>query len=141
MKTKDIAHAIHISQKTVKRRIDIMLFNRVIDFTIFVNPMEVKGYINVGVFIEIGKEGREKAIGEIYEEIKNLLVLESPYQGLNTIGLNLYVENMWEIERVQNKAESMKAVRNVSIVLPLRRRYSHEQLQKEIDKRITKALS
>ena len=58
MKTKDIAHAIHVSQKTVKRRIDIMLFNRVIDFTIFVNPMEVKGYINVGVFIEIGKEVR-----------------------------------------------------------------------------------
>jgi hypothetical protein len=54
------------------------------------------------------------------------------------MGLNLYVENMWEIERIQNKAESMKGVKNVSIVLPLRRRYSHELLLKEIDRRIAK---
>jgi hypothetical protein len=54
------------------------------------------------------------------------------------MGLNLYVENMWEIESIQNKAESMKGVKNVSIILSLRRRYSHELLLKEIDRRIAK---
>jgi DNA-binding Lrp family transcriptional regulator len=138
MKVKDIAQAIHVSQKTVKRRIDAMLYNRVIDFTIFVNPREMKGYVNVGIFIHVERKYREEVTKEIYKEIKDLLVFGSPYENLDTMGLNLYVENMWEIERIQTKAESMKGVKNVSIVLPLRRRYSHELLLKEIDRRIAK---
>jgi DNA-binding Lrp family transcriptional regulator len=138
MKVKDIAQAIHVSQKTVKRRIDAMLYNRVIDFTIIVNPREMKGYINVGIFIHVEKKYHEEVTKEIYKEIKDLLVFGSPYENIDTMGLNLYVENMWEIERIQTKAESMKGVKNVSTVLPLRRRYSHELLLKEIDRRIAK---
>jgi Lrp/AsnC family leucine-responsive transcriptional regulator len=138
MKVKDIAQAIHVSQKTVKRRLDAMLYNRVIDFTIFVNPREMKGYVNVGIFIHVEKKYYEEVTKEIYKEIKDLLVFGSPYENLDTMGLNLYVENMWEIERIQTKAESMKGVKNMSIVLPLRRRYSHELLLKEIDRRIAK---
>ena len=139
MKVKDIAQAIHVSQKTVKRRIDAMLFNRVVDFTIFVNPREMRGYVNVGIFIHVEKKYSEEVTKEIYKQIKDLLVFGSPYESLDTMGLNLYVENMWEIESIQNKAESMKGVKNVSIILPLRRRYSHELLLKEIDRRITKS--
>lgn len=138
MKVKDIAQSIHVSQKTVKRRIDAMLFNRVVDFTIFVNPREMKGYVNVGIFIHVEKKYREEVTEEIYKEIKDLLVFGSPYENIDTMGLNLYVENMWQIEKVQKKAESMKGVKNVSIILPLRRRYSHELLLKEIDRRIEK---
>ena len=141
MKIKDIAQAIHVSQKTVKRRIDSMLFNRIIDFTILVNPRQMKGYINVGIFIHIEKKYREEVIKEIYEEIKNLLVFESPYENIDTMGFNLYVENMWEIESIQNRAESMKGVKNMSTILPLRRRYSNELLLEEIDERITKPLT
>ena len=139
MKVKDIAQAIHVSQKTVKRRIDAMLFNRVVDFTIFVNPREMRGYVNVGIFIHVEKKYSEEVTKEIYKQIKDLLVCGSPYESLDTMGLNLYVENMWEIESIQNEAESMKGVKNVSIILPLRRRYSHELLLKEIDRRITKS--
>lgn len=139
MKVKDIAQAIHVSQKTVKRRIDAMLFNRVVDFTIFVNPREMRGYVNVGIFIHVEKKYSEEVTKEIYKQIKDLLVFGSPYESLDTMGLNLYVENMWEIESIQNEAESMKGVKNVSIILPLRRRYSHELLLKEIDRRITKS--
>lgn len=138
MKVKDIAQSIHVSQKTVKRRIDAMLFNRVVDFTIFVNPREMKGYVNVGIFIHVEKKYREEVTEEIYKEIKDLLVFGSPYENIDTMGLNLYVENMWQIEKAQKKAESMKGVKNVSIILPLRRRYSHELLLKEIDRRIEK---
>jgi DNA-binding Lrp family transcriptional regulator len=141
MKIKDIAQAIHVSQKTVKRRIDSMLFNRIIDFTILVNPRQMKGYINVGIFIHIEKKYREEVIKEIYQEIKNLLVFESPYENIDTMGFNLYVENMWEIESIQNRAESMKGVKNMSTILPLRRRYSNELLLEEIDERITKPLT
>ena len=138
MKVKDIAQAIHVSQKTVKRRIDAMILNRVVDFTIFVNPREMKGYVNVGIFIHVEKKYREEVTEQIYKEIKDLLVFGSPYENLDTMGLNLYVENMWEIERIQNSAESMKGVKNMSTILPLRRRYSNELLLEEIDRRITK---
>jgi DNA-binding Lrp family transcriptional regulator len=140
MKVKDIAQETYVSQKTVKRRIDTMLFSRVIDFTILVNPRQMKGYINVGIFIHIEEKYRKEVTREIYEEIKNLLVFESPYDNIDTMGFNLYVENMWEIESIQNRAESMKGVKNMSIILPLRRRYSHELLLEEINGRIAKPL-
>jgi DNA-binding Lrp family transcriptional regulator len=141
MKVKEIAQAIYVSQKTVKRRMDAMRYNRVIDFTIIVNPREMKGYVNVGIFIHVEKKYREEVTKEIYDEIKDLLVFGSPYENIDTMGLNLYVDNMWEIERIQNKAESMKGVKKVSIILPLRRRYSHELVLKEINKRIAKPLT
>jgi hypothetical protein len=98
----------------------------------------MKGYINVGIFIHVEKKYHEEVTKGIYKEIKDLLVFGSPYENIDTMGLNLYVENMWEIERIQTKAESMNGVKNVSIVLPLRRRYSHELLLKEIDRNISK---
>lgn len=138
IKIKDVVQTIPVSQKTVKRRIDIMLSRHVIDFSIIVNPREMKGYINVGIFILVERIHRKEVIEQVYKEIKHLLVLEPPYENADTIGINLYVENMWEVERIQNKAESMKGVKNFSIILPLRRRYFHELLLKEIDKRIAR---
>ena len=75
-----------------------MVYNRVINFTITVNPREMKGYINVGIFIHVERKSRAGVIEQIYEEIKDLLVLGTPYEDVDMIGLNLYVENMWEIE-------------------------------------------
>jgi hypothetical protein len=54
-KVKEIAKVIHVSQKTVSRRIDAMISNHVIDFTIIVNP-EMKTYVNVGIFIHDEKQ-------------------------------------------------------------------------------------
>ena len=136
VKIKDIAEAIHVSQKTVKKRTDAMVSNRILGFSIIVNPTEMIGYINVGIFIHVERKYRKAVIEQIYDEIKDLLVLGPPHEDVDMIGLNLYVENMWKIERIQNRAESMKGVKNLSIILPLRRRYSHELLLKEIDKRI-----
>lgn len=104
MKVKEIARAIHVSQKTISRRIDAMLSNHVIDFTIIVNPREMKGYVNAGIFIHVDKQYRNEVTKKIYEEIKNLLVLGPPYEDMNTIGLNVYVQNMWEIEKIQRKS-------------------------------------
>lgn len=53
MKIKDILQTIHVSQKKVKRRTDAIAFNRVIDFNTIVNPREMKGFINVGIFIHV----------------------------------------------------------------------------------------
>ena len=61
---------------------------------------------------------------KIYAEIKNLLVLGPPYEDIDTIGLNLYVQNMWEIEKIQRKTESLSVFKNVSTILPLRRKTS-----------------
>lgn len=136
MKVKEIARAIHVSQKTISRRIDAMLLNHVIDFTIIVNPREMKGYVNAGIFIHVEKQHRKEVTKKIYEEIKNLLVLGPPYEDIDTIGLNLYVQNMWEIEKIQRKAESLSGFKNVSTILPLHRQYSHDVLLQEIDRRI-----
>lgn len=136
-KVKEIANAIHVSQKTVSRRIEIMILNRVIDFTIIVNPREMKGYVNVGIFIHVEKEHRNEVTKKIYEEIKNLLVLGPPYENIDTIGLNLYVLNMWEIEKIQRKVESLSGFKNMSTILPLRRQYFHDLLLEEIDRRIS----
>ncbi len=59
MKIKDIVQTIHVSQRTVKRRTDVMVSNRVIDFSIIVNPKEMRGYINVGIFIHVERKYRK----------------------------------------------------------------------------------
>jgi DNA-binding Lrp family transcriptional regulator len=136
-KVKEIARAIHVSQKTVSRRVDTMISNHVIDFTIIVNPREMKGYVNVGIFIHVEKQRRNEVTKKIYEEIKNLLVLGPPYEDIDTIGFNLYVQNMWEIENIQRKAESLTGVKNLSTILPLRRQYFHDSILEELDRRIS----
>jgi DNA-binding Lrp family transcriptional regulator len=136
-KVKEIAKAIHVSQKTVSRRIDAMVSNHVLDFTIIVNPREMKGYVNVGIFIHVEKQRRNEVTKKIYEEIKNLLALGPPYEDIDTIGFNLYVQNMWEIENIQRKVESFSGFKNVSTILPLRRQYYHNLLLEEIDRRIS----
>jgi DNA-binding Lrp family transcriptional regulator len=136
-KVKEIAKTIHVSQKTVSRRIDAMISNHVIDFTIIVNPREMKGYVNVGIFIHVEKQHRNEVTKIINEEIKNLLVLGPPYEDIDTIGFNLYVQNMWEIDSIQRKAESLSGVKNLSTILPLRRQYFHDLILEEIDRRIS----
>jgi len=136
-KVKEIAKAIHVSQKTVSRRIEAMISNHVIDFTIIVNPREMKGYVNVGIFIHVEKQHRNDVTKKIYEEIKNLLALGPPYEDIDTIGFNLYVQNMWEIENIQRKAESLTGVKNLSTILPLRRQYFHHLILEELDRRIS----
>jgi DNA-binding Lrp family transcriptional regulator len=136
-KVKEIAKTIHVSQKTVSRRIDAMISNHVIDFTIIVNPREMKGYVNVGIFIHVEKQHRNEVTKIINEEIKNLLVLGPPYEDIDTIGFNLYVQNMWEIDNIQRKAESLSGVKNLSTILPLRRQYFHDLILEEIDRRIS----
>lgn len=136
MKVKEIARAIHVSQKTISRRIDAMLSNHIIDFTIIVNPREMKGYVNAGIFIHVDKQYRNEVTKKIYQEIKNLLVLGPPYEDINTIGLNLYVQNMWEVEKIQRKAESLTGFKNVSTILPLHRQYFHDLLLEEVERRI-----
>lgn len=136
MKVKEIARAIHVSQKTISRRIDAMLSNHIIDFTIIVNPREMKGYVNAGIFIHVEKQYRNEVTKKMYQEIKNLLVLGPPYEDINTIGLNLYVQNMWEVEKIQRKAESLTGFKNVSTILPLHRQYFHDLLLEEVERRI-----
>lgn len=136
-KVKEIAKTIHVSQKTVSRRIDAMILNHVIDFTIIVSPREMKGYVNVGIFIHVEKQHRNEVTKKINEEIKNLLVLGPPYEDIDTIGFNLYVQNMWEIDNIQRKAESLSGFKNLSTILPLRRQYFHDLILEEIDRRIS----
>ena len=44
MKNEDIAKFMSISQKTVKRRLEIMIRNHVLHFGIVYNPSAMKGY-------------------------------------------------------------------------------------------------
>jgi len=136
-KVKEIAKIIHVSQKTASRRIDAMILNHIIDFTIIVNPMEMKGYVNVGIFIHVEKQHRKEVTKEIKEELKNLLVLGPPYEDIDTIAFNLYVQNMWEVDNIQRKAESLTGVKNLSTILPLRREYFHNLLLEDIERRIS----
>jgi hypothetical protein len=87
--------------------------------------------------VHCSSQPRKEVSKIINEEIKNLLVLGPPYEDIDTIGFNLYVQNMWEIDKIQRKAESLIGVKNLSTILPLRRRYLHDLILEEIDKRIS----
>jgi hypothetical protein len=54
-----------------------------------------------------------------YKERNFELVRKSPAGLTVLVVLNVYVQNMWEIEKIQRKAESLTGFKNVSTILPL----------------------
>jgi hypothetical protein len=80
-----------------------MLSNHVIDFSIIVNPREMKGYVNAGIFIHVDKQYRNEVTKKIYEEIKNLLVLGPPYEDMNTRVLTYMCRICGKLKRSKEK--------------------------------------
>ena len=139
MEIGNIAAATAISPKTVRRRIDKMITNHVLEFSIQPNPDAMKGYIVFFLDVKI-KDGshHQKVTQRIYEELhEHFMLLSSDMSNQeDSIGLLLGSEDAMGIESIRSRIESFDAVEQANAFLPIKLACPQEWILKAIDKKL-----
>jgi DNA-binding Lrp family transcriptional regulator len=78
LEISDIAEKISMSSKTVTRRLEKMIENHVLDFTIQINFTAIGGYIVSVVSANIEKGSHTKALERSYVDFKDSFFVYSP---------------------------------------------------------------
>jgi DNA-binding Lrp family transcriptional regulator len=141
MEIGDIAAATTISPKTVRRRLDKMIRNHVLEFSIQPNPDAMKGYIVF--FLDVKVKNRidhQKVLQKIYEELHEHFMLSSDMSNQeDSIGLLLGSEDAIGIEYIRSRIESFDAVEQANAFLPTKLACPQEWILKAIDKKLAES--
>jgi DNA-binding Lrp family transcriptional regulator len=143
MEIRDIATATSISPKTVHRRLDKMIRNRVLEFSIQPNPDAMKGYIVFFLDVKVKDSGHhQKVLQKIYEELDDhFMILSSNMSNQEgSIGLLLGSEDTIGIESIRSRIESFDEVQQANAFLPIKLACPQEWIVKAIDRRISKSV-
>jgi DNA-binding Lrp family transcriptional regulator len=136
MKISDIARKISMSSKTVARRLDKMIENRILEFSTEVNPVAMRGYIVSVVSADI-----EKAPYVAIPEsgfVKDAFFLYSPWHSQNMIYWLCCTKDVFVLDSVVKAMESYLGVRKVDISFPIHKEYYEEVVTKNIQRRLQK---
>ncbi len=141
MEIGDIASATTISPKTVRRRLDKMVRNRVLEFSIQPNPDAMKGYIVF--FLDVKVKDRihhQKVLQKIYEELDDhFMILSSDMSNQeDSIGLLLGSEDAIGIESIRSRIKSFEGVERANTFLPIKIACPQEWILEAIDKKLAK---
>jgi len=138
MKIMDIAKTISSSQRTVIRRIGAMTENRLLNFGLVYNPSAMKGYNYFTILAQVDNVLFQEVIKKIYSDLSRYLLRHPALIHKDVIILNLYSENVFDIEIIFRKVESFRGVKNAEVVQPLDIRWPQDWLIKEIDQLLMK---
>jgi DNA-binding Lrp family transcriptional regulator len=139
MEIGDIGAATSISPKTVRRRLDKMIRNHVIEFSIQPNPDAMKGYIVFFLDVKVrNRSQHQKILQRIYEELHDhFMLLSSDISNQEeTIGLLLGSEDAIGIESIRSKIESLDEVEQANAFLPIRLASPQEWVLRAIDRKL-----
>jgi DNA-binding Lrp family transcriptional regulator len=142
MEIRDIAAATSLSPKTVHRRLDKMIRNRVVEFSIQPNPDAMKGYIVFFLDVKVKDSGHhQKVLQKIYEDLDDhFMILSSDISNQeDSIGLLLGSEDTIGIESIRSRIESFEEVQQANAFLPIKLACPQEWIVKAIDGRISKS--
>lgn len=115
MEISIISAATSISSKTVRRRLDKMIRNHVLEFSIQPNPDAMKGYLVFFLDVKLKNRRshyRQKVLQRIYEELhERFMLLSSDISNQeDSIGLLLGSEDTIGIESIRSRIESFDEV-------------------------------
>jgi DNA-binding Lrp family transcriptional regulator len=135
----DIAKATSSSPKTVQRRMEKMTKNRVLEFSINVNPASMKGQIVFFLSVTAGKQFYAALLERIYAELhENIISSSNLSNQVDAIGLNLVSEDVFKIERIRSRIESFDDVQQANIFIPIKLEYPQEWIINAIDRKLQK---
>jgi DNA-binding Lrp family transcriptional regulator len=138
----DIAAATAISPKTVRRRLDKMIRNHVLEFSVLPNPDAMKGYVIFFLDVKIKNRGNHQLVLQrIYEELhEHFMPLSSDMSNQeDSIGLLLGSEDAIGIESIRSKIECLDGVEQANAFLPIKLDCPQEWILKAIDKKIAES--
>ena len=130
----DIARAIKVSTRTVKRRFDLLTKNEVMHFMILFNPAAMKGYIHFSMLLDVDAKKYRDVVRYIYKELSDNFLLPPPpiYQD-STIAVLLYSDNVYSMDEMFKKVKSLDGVQNVELFMPSKLEFKQDWFVKVID--------
>lgn len=100
IKSEDLAKSISVSTRTIKRRLEILRKNHVVDFGIVYNPSAMKGYIYFGLIIQTEQQQNQNVLKMVYQNFERYL-LRHPYTiHKDVIILNLFSQNIYDMHSI-----------------------------------------
>ena len=138
MLVEDIAKEASLSLKTVARRLEKMRENHILEFSILTNlsSMQVVGYIEFAVVINIEISCHQNIIERIYNEMQEyLLIIPDSYEK-EVIFAVFFCANIPTVNLILRRLESYDGVNKVEVFITTSLVYYQEWLKREIDKRI-----
>jgi DNA-binding Lrp family transcriptional regulator len=138
MSVEDIAKEASLSAKTVARRLEKMRENHILEFSILTNlsSMQLIGYIEFAVVIDIEISCHQSIIERIYHEMQEyLLIVPNSYQK-EVIFAVFFGANIPTVNLILRTLESYDGVNKVEVFLTTSLVYYQEWLKRAIDKRI-----
>jgi DNA-binding Lrp family transcriptional regulator len=143
MEIGDIAAATEISPKTVRRRLDKMIRNHVLEFSIQPNPDAMKGYIVFYLDVKLRNRSHhhQNVLQRIYEELNDhFMILSSDISNQeDSIGLLLGSEDAIGIESIRSRIESFDVVKQANAFLPIKLACPQEWIIKAIDRKLSES--
>ena len=142
MEVLDIAKATSISPKTIRKRMERMTRNRVLEFSIHVDPSAMKGQIVFFLSVIADKEFYPRLLERILGELHNNIILSFNLANqVNAIGLNLAVDDVFKIEGIRARIESFTGVQEANVFFPIKLECPQEWVIKMIDHKLRKDLA
>jgi DNA-binding Lrp family transcriptional regulator len=137
MEISDIAEKISISSKTVARRLEKMIENHVLDFTIHCNPKAIWGYIVSVVSANTEKGSYRKVLEKSYVDLKDSFFLYSPALTQQDVIYWVFCsKDVFVLDSIMRRIESYPGVRKVDVFTPTRMEYHQEVIIKEIGRKL-----
>jgi DNA-binding Lrp family transcriptional regulator len=128
-----IASDLAVSQKTVIRRLESMRRNKVLEFGIVYNPEAMKGFIYFGMLIQVDHLHHKGIVQQLYTDLEDHFLRHAQLIHGDMIVLNLFAENIFQIEEMLQQVESYKGVIKAEIFLSLRIQWNHEWIAGKIN--------
>lgn len=115
----DIAKALKISTRTVKRRIDYLTKMEIIDFSVLYNPAAMRGFIQFSLLLDIDEKKYKEVVSRIYRELGDHFLLPPPplYQKSMIVAI-LYCDNVFAMDEMFKAVRKMEGVKNVELSIP-----------------------
>jgi len=138
MEISDISKKISVSSKTVARRLDKMIENHVLDFTLQFNFTAIRGYIVSVVSTNIEKGSYTKVLERSYEDFKDSFCIYSPMLSQQDVVYWLYFsKDVFALDSNVKRIESYPGVRKIDVFIPISIEYHKEVIIKEIERKLS----
>ncbi|MCS6767936.1 MAG: AsnC family transcriptional regulator [Candidatus Nitrosocaldus sp.] len=131
---KSIASRLNISARTVKRRLEYMVDSQLLHFTVLINPLAMKDFINFSMIITLDDEHSDHGIIERISRAldSNLLMPFIPVSQNRLVGV-LYSESVEGMNELIRRAGGIEGVINVDFLIAQRVRWDDGWIVRVID--------
>lgn len=137
-KVQDIAEATGITTKTVKRRLDKLVEDRIIAFRTVFRPETLRGYLVFYVLVYVKNGSSSKVLDRIRSGYEKYLFSEPIIQP-NIIFLNLFSENIYELDSVYRKiVKASSEIEKAWLFIDIDVRLFQDWLSNELERRLWK---